>query len=352
MDFLVAGSSLGQNLDEGEEYGLQAPPASISTSEERQRVILSDLSPAEKISNALDDLLPPRSEAEEVALYEQVMREEALQKAALEKNSLDEEEDEQQAEEVEQPLWQPAKPPPPGLFRSGILPFLFDLNLQIRLGGLVVAFCITFFLLDKALALISVRGILTWFAGMFFLAVSVVFALGSFIYAAALVMSVLVDTSNGQKRIESWPTGFIFEWLQEASYLAGAIFWSALPSVPLGWALESSGIPPGLITAACMAIFFPLALMAALEAGIFFFPGTPAVWLSPFHAGWAWLDFYLITLPLITLIAGVAIYAFQEDIAWMVLLSAFLTAVGSMLYFRLLGRLAWYAAGRAETTGE
>jgi hypothetical protein len=34
----------------------------------------------------------------------------------------------------------------------------------------------------------------------------------------------------------------------------------------------------------------------------------------------------------------------------MILLSSILTAAGWFLYFRLLGRLAWYASGKAEAS--
>jgi hypothetical protein len=356
MDFLVAGNSLGRDLDEEEDYGLQTLPPAVPANEVRKPAIPSAVSPVENVLDVPEgERSAPMTEAEEVALYQKVMREEELQKEAARKKALEEEEEEEESEEPERVAWRPEKPPPRGLFRREFMRFFFNVELLIRLGFLAAVIFFSLFVLDKALAFINVpnMGIASfaaWFGGMMFLALSIILGIGCFFYAAALAMSILLDTGNGLKRIESWPRGFFFDWLLEAGYLAGALFWSMLPGVPLCWVLEESRIPPVLIFAATAAVIFPLALMAELDAGVFCFPGAPAVWLSPFRARRAWLDFYLMTTPLIMLVAGVAAYAFLEDIAWMLFLTSILAAAGWLLYFRLLGRLAWYASGKAETS--
>ena len=232
---------------------------------------------------------------------------------------------------------------------------LFNFELLVRLGSLATVIFCSLFMLAKGIAFINVpnMGLASfgaWFGGMMFLAIGGILGIGCFFYAAALAMSILLDTCNGLKRIESWPRGFFFEWLHETGYVAGAVFWGALPGVPLNLLLQDARIPPVLIFTAAASVLFPLALMGELETGVFCFPGAPAVWLSPFRARRAWLDFYLITVPLLSLVAGIAAYAFQENIAWMLLLASILAAAGWLLYFRLLGRLAWYASGRAETS--
>jgi hypothetical protein len=354
MDFLVAGSSLGRDSDEAEGYGLQAAPAAVPASEDRVRTMLPAFLPLEKVAGVpAGDSEPPMSDAEEVALYRDVMREEELrQKAEREKNL-----EEEKSEEPERAAWRPEKLPPAGLYRSGYLRFFLSLELLFRLAFFSTAIFLSFFILSKAIAYLEAPNMGfasfgAWFGGLFFLVLSGLSCLGCFFYAAALAMSILLDTGNGLKRIESWPRGFMFDWLLEVGYVAAALFWSALPSIPLGWLLENFGIPPVLVFAAVAAFVFPLALLAELDAGTFYFPGVAAVWLSPFRARRAWLDFYAITVPLMVIVAGAVAHAHREDLVWMLIASSILAAAAWLLYFRLLGRLAWYASGKAEIEEE
>jgi hypothetical protein len=331
MEFLVTGNSLGRDLDEEEEYGLQAPLVPPGPS-------------------VADDGLPPRSEAEEVALYEQVMRDEELEKKAAR-----EQEKKEQEEDAEAVVWLPKKPPPVGLYRSSVVSLFADLDLFFRLGSLAFLLFISLFVLDKAAWLTSVpnMGIASfgaWFGGMMLMIVGGMLSVACFLYAAALAMSILLDTSNGLKRVDSWPRGYFFDWLLEAGYMAGAIFWSVLPAIVLGYVPAELGVPPVMIFVTSAAIIFPVAILAELDIGIFCFPGSPGVWRSPFRARRAWLDFYLITLPTIALAVGALAYAFVEDMAWLLCLSSLFAAAAWLLYFRLLGRLAWYASGKAEVS--
>jgi hypothetical protein len=340
MQFLVPGNSIGRELDEEEEYGLQTPPG------------IPVVSPVKPSSITANDPLPPLTEEQEVALYKQVLRDEELEKKSFHEKAKQEEEEEEK-EEPEPDLWHPKKPPPAGLYQASILSFFFSIELLIRWSCLAVLIFIVIFIIDKSLALISVRaaGIATfgaWFGGMMFLALGGMLGIGCFIYAAALAMSILLDTSNGQKRIESWPKGFFFDWLLQSGYVAGAIFWSMLPGVPLGWLAEGSRISPIFAFSATVAIFFPPALLAELDVGTFYFPGAPDVWLSPFRALRAWLDFYLITIPLVALAAGMTAYAFANDNFLLLVLSSIFASAVWLLYFRLLGRLAWYASAKSE----
>jgi hypothetical protein len=116
--------------------------------------------------------------------------------------------------------------------------------------------------------------------------------------------------------------------------------------------LRGSGIPQPAILAVVAAFLFPLALLAELDAGIGFFPASLGVWSSPFLARRAWLDFYLITVPMIAIVSGLSTYAFQEGNFLLLFFSCMLGGFGWFLYFRLLGRLAWYASGKAEASEE
>jgi hypothetical protein len=349
MEFLVSGNSLGRPLDEEEEYGLQALPP-VGTVESvcfpmQSGAFLMERVPREPEESISESL----SEAEEADFYHCLMQDEERQKKADEKIASQTEE----PEEIEDGAWRPGKMLSVGLFRRGLPPFIFNIDVQVRTGFLTAVIFVPFFLLAKAVEYANApnMGMATfgsWFAGMFFLAIGGVLGVFSLFYAGALAMSVLLDTVNGHKSIENWPRGFLFDWLLEAGFVAGAMFWSALPGLPLDWLLRNSGVPATAIFTACMAVFFPLALMAAVESGTFFFPGAATVWMSPFSAWPAWRDFYLLTIPLVALVVGFAAFAVSENLLWMIALASFLASVGWMLYFRLLGRLAWYASGRAE----
>jgi hypothetical protein len=234
-----------------------------------------------------------------------------------------------------------------------VVSFFANLDLCFRLSSLAFLLFISLFVLDKAMGLVAVpnMGIASfgaWFGGMMLMIVGGMLSVACFLYAAALAMSILLDTSNGLKRVDSWPRGFFFEWLLEAGYMAGAVFWSVLPAIVLGFVPAELGVPPVLVIAVSAAIIFPVALLAELDIGIFCFPGSAGVWRSPFRARRAWLDFYLLTLPPVALAVGMLAYAFVHDMAWLLCLSSLFAATVWLLYFRLLGRLAWYASGKAE----
>ena len=101
-------------------------------------VVLS-LAPAPPDRGAAD------SEAEEVALYQQVMRDEELDKKTARKQASEEKE-----EDSEPALWHPKKLPPPGLYRAGLVPFFLNVDLLMRWFGLAVLIFLAIFVTAKA----------------------------------------------------------------------------------------------------------------------------------------------------------------------------------------------------------
>jgi DNA-directed RNA polymerase subunit RPC12/RpoP len=346
MDFLVTGNSLGRDLDELEDYGLQtSTPVSKSGIPPVFPVNPADFSSA-------NDQPGPRSDAEKIALYKQVMHDEELENRA---NEQDDDSEEEEEEEKEPSLWRPETKPPPGLYQSAVFPFLYEPESLIRMIVLGLFLFFVLGILWKATDLITVpaAGIASfapWFFGMIFIVVGGVSGMGCFLYASASGMSIVCDTANGQKKVESWPKGYLFEWFQEAGYFFGAVFFSVLPGIPLGWLLRDSGIPQAAIMAVTVAFLFPLTLLAELDIGVIFFPASLGVWLSPFRARRAWLGFYLLTVPMVAFVAVLAAYSFQEGVVWLLFVACISGALVWFIYLRLLGRLAWYASGKAETS--
>jgi hypothetical protein len=88
-------------------------------------------------------------------------------------------------------------------------------------------------------------------------------------------------------------------------------------------------------------VLYPIALMSALEANSIWVPLTLPVLLSLFRWWWAWLSFYILTGLLAAGLGAVFLYSLSSSQDLLQLLLGPLVAAAALIYFRLLGRLAW-----------
>jgi hypothetical protein len=88
-------------------------------------------------------------------------------------------------------------------------------------------------------------------------------------------------------------------------------------------------------------ILYPIALMSALEANSIWVPLTLPVLSSLFRWWWAWLTFYLLSALLAAGLGAVFVYSVSSSQDLLQLLLGPLVAAAALIYFRLLGRLAW-----------
>ncbi len=182
--------------------------------------------------------------------------------------------------------------------------------------------------------------------GVCFLAMACIFGILWFAGSSALWCAVLTESSEGSDRLYHPPSGAPYEWFGPALYIALSSTASLIP----GWALGTFLLffqpdismaisPPAIGMPLGMFFFFPIALLSAMERSspleIVSLPILRSLLRRPGH----WLLFYLET----ALLFGLFLLSVGA-------LQGFLFAVlplgmaVSLIYFRLLGRLAWWLA--------
>jgi hypothetical protein len=188
------------------------------------------------------------------------------------------------------------------------------------------------------------------------------FLLGILALAVACVnlLAILVDTSNGKDVIETWPGADFMDWSLDAWSLLTALFAAVLPGVLLGQLCLLAGAGAAVYqwtVAACCAVTglfaYPVLLLSCLETGSPVNPISRPVWRGLRLTMRRWVLFFVFSAGLIT--AGVLVWQGRRC-GWIALdytVAVVLVAL-AMLYFRLLGRLAWcceealYEAGPSQ----
>ena len=108
-----------------------------------------------------------------------------------------------------------------------------------------------------------------------------------------------------------------------------------------------------VVVAAVFFFVFPILLLAELESDSAFLPVSRLVLASLWRCGRAWLSFYTASGGLIAVAGALMIGAgLKVDSRLLVLFGAMLFAAVVMIYFRLLGRLAYYCSVEIEDEEE
>ncbi|MEI8375368.1 MAG: hypothetical protein WCJ35_21320 [Planctomycetota bacterium] len=168
--------------------------------------------------------------------------------------------------------------------------------------------------------------------------------------AAIHGMTILLETTAGNDRVENWPNvGLFLDWVGDLWF----IFNTATVSVALGLGLD--WLLPGLLatrewTVAVTVFFaFPILLLCTLESGSPFLPVSSVVFASLGRHGIAWLTFYLQAGSLLAAVVAMVYYfAPWLDLRLAIPLAALLFSAAVMIFFRLLGRLAFYCSVEPE----
>ncbi len=161
--------------------------------------------------------------------------------------------------------------------------------------------------------------------------------------ASASCLAILQDSAAGYDKIEHWPGMQISDWMMDAFYVVNGLLAAALPGIVLGGAVMCLGgkvwssICGGAISATAL---FPVFLISMVTEGSSFAIASPVVWGTLRTSARRWGKFYLLSaaLGLVLLLLG----------RWIAGSGFLLTGLGcavaiavTMVYFRLLGRLAW-----------
>ncbi|MBI3862170.1 MAG: hypothetical protein HY290_09775 [Planctomycetia bacterium] len=160
-------------------------------------------------------------------------------------------------------------------------------------------------------------------------------------YSSACSLHVLESTAAGLDQIEAWPEPNWRDWMAEMMYLGWIAAIPAAISYGVALLAATKGVPVFITVPSVLFVIYPISLLSALEANSIWVPLTLPIVKSLFRWWWCWLLFYgLAGLVIGGLVAG-ATYLIVSSLDGFLLALGPLLAAAPLIYFRLLGRLAW-----------
>ena len=165
-------------------------------------------------------------------------------------------------------------------------------------------------------------------------------------------LTILCDTSEGHDAILSWPEGSFIDWAGDVFFVVNGMAVAMLPGMLLVKLLVGSvGLSIWLVVPVETTVLFPIMLLSLLEANSPMMPLSKHVWRSLPRVWRAWGCFYIETTLLVAAVGGL-IYGLSHTSQWLAVpLESAAVVAAAMIYFRLLGRVAW-CYGRAVQQDE
>ncbi len=239
----------------------------------------------------------------------------------------------------------------PEHFTDGLLSFFSDPHALGRLAALAIWFEVAVLLFryatginvsEDAPTMIGQTASLVAMLTMAFMFLIFLFAV------AACGLALVKDTSDGLGKIEHWPEINFLSWRLDVFYVFNAGVLAALPGVALGFVLAPFFGNSVLVlygAAASFGALFPPMLLSMLYSDSARAPFLKEAWGSIRVRPDPWNLTYLITS--IVIIAGVVACDFclsSGFIAGLILATVMVALI--MMYFRTIGRLFGFLAGR------
>ncbi len=162
-----------------------------------------------------------------------------------------------------------------------------------------------------------------------------------FVLASACGLAVVRDTAAGCDEIQNWPDLAFVDWILEPLYVFNSVCVGLLPGIGLAW---WTGRSLQLDETAAIGVFvlFPIVLLSMLERSSPFGAVSLSVYRTFWMAWRGWLAFYLSTAALLSAAAALVMMVFADAGIWGSVAATVTVAAVWLIYFRLLGRLAWY----------
>lgn len=242
--------------------------------------------------------------------------------------------------------------PPPWPLLQGVFSFWAQPAAWIYWFTLSLLGTFLFSLLLGSLALMNIPSPATWMGSVIFMSISFVLGMLFVVFNSINCLAILQESAAGNRVIEDWPGLMVFDLLGESLAFVNSV----LIAVAVAWLITYPLAGQETVRAFCefllIILLFPILLLSMLEAGSFLLPASAAVWQSLLRSWRTWLMFYAESFLLaFAFMAYLAILAFcaaryVQDITPSTALLLVALGVGpgvfwEMVYFRLLGRLAW-----------
>ena len=172
--------------------------------------------------------------------------------------------------------------------------------------------------------------------------------------AAIHGLTILLETTAGNDRMENWPNvGLFLDWIGELWFVFNTAAISVLLGLGLNWLLPELLTSRDLTVAVTVFLLFPVLLLCTLESNSPFVPISTVVFASLGRQCIAWLAFYFQSGCLLAAAAALVYYLGPLlDLRAAIPLAALLFSAVVMIYFRLLGRLAFGCSVEPEEEEE
>ena len=158
-------------------------------------------------------------------------------------------------------------------------------------------------------------------------------------FASACAIRVVTDSSEGSNEVGGWPVMPPTDWLGEAFYMAIALATSGIVGYLIGLGVGDINGRVGLVMLSVWALF-PIMHLSTLEAASPWALLMPGVLGSLFKHFIHWLQLYVFSALLLGVVIGIA-WVLGTYAPWAQTLELLVMVPLGVIYFRLLGRLAW-----------
>ncbi|MHB1037751.1 MAG: hypothetical protein ACYC35_25065 [Pirellulales bacterium] len=163
-------------------------------------------------------------------------------------------------------------------------------------------------------------------------------------YGATCYIAIVEETSDGNDAINEWPEPDWREWCWSLFHLLYVLLLAAAVGVGVEALMVARLEQAGPALAITMFLLFPFLLLSSMEVRSPLVPVSSLILRSLAGVWWAWIAFYVVSLPVV--FAGVAVAGILAigKFFWVVPLAAPMLAAIVFIHARLLGRLGWRIA--------
>ena len=225
---------------------------------------------------------------------------------------------------------------------TGVLPFLFSVGIPVAWLGLSSGFVAAGALIWNGMQL-AMQGEMAAVAGMCLLAFGVIIAMISTAAGSAVGMQIIMESSEGNRKIHHWPS--LPDWFGYLLYSVMAVMTSAIPGFAISHIPPLNTMPGLDFLLSMVSIIFcmPIVLMSQLDINSPWGVASGRILASVARCPFSWAFFYLECI-LLTAICGGATYLVAKDRPGMIVWFLPVYVAALILIARLMGRLAWRLA--------
>jgi DNA-directed RNA polymerase subunit RPC12/RpoP len=230
---------------------------------------------------------------------------------------------------------------------TGVLQFLLDIGVLARAASIVLFLSAAILLGFRSLVWME-QGGTSQFLSLLALVLAVILLLFWYAFTSATALYVLQQSSDGIDRTSEWPDVDFAEWIVEGLFILAAMFYALGPGMALGWFWSLADLPAWgrLLLAACsLFLLYPIVQLSLLEGASLSTPLTRPILASVREDRDLWMTFYAQAAGLVLVLVVLGMFL-PLGTGPSTVLVVTLWTLGLLIYYRLLGRLAWACQAR------